>query len=371
MTTNRRTWLRQGSLALVGLTILSNRLLAVPVTHYTPAFPPDELIRLSSNENPYGPSPLARQAMTAAVTSSNRYPWQVTNKLLEEIGTRYGLTAAHVLIGAGSSEMLGLVTQYAALQPGHAVAADPTFRIWWKAAEKQGLSIVKVPLTNDKKHDLSTMLAKVNTQTRLVYLCNPNNPTGTVLDSNTLKTFIETVSKQTLVLLDEAYIEYTNEPTLAAMVATNKNIVVVKTFSKIYGMAGARIGYALGHPDTIAALESLQPWGNAGVSAVSLAGALASLQDKDFINMSLEKNTAARAFVYDTFAALKIPYIPSFTNFVYYSAQGFSGDLAASLKDNHIQGNRITEESGKWTRITIGTMEEMKVYSNVLKKIWK
>ncbi len=370
MDTNRRNWLKQTGFALAGLTLLSDSLYASPgysLKRNSPGGP----IRLSSNENPYGPSPMARKAMTDAVAGSNRYPWVNTNLLIDKIAAPYGLKNENVLMAAGSSEILGLVAHYASLQKGNAVSADPTFRSWWNAAEKCGLNIIKIPLTVDKKHDLTAMLSSINSQTRLVYVCNPNNPTGTVLPADNLKSFIEEASKKALVMLDEAYIEYCDEPSLAAMVANNKNLVVVKTFSKIYGLAGARAGYALAHADTIDQLASLQPWANAGVSAVSIAAASASLDDKDFISSTKTKNAAAKQAACNAFKELKIPYIDSHTNFIYYSSNGFNGDINAELKKNNIEGTRIIEETGRWTRITVGTMDEMKIFTDVLKQIWK
>jgi histidinol-phosphate aminotransferase len=373
MSTNRRTWLKQSGLALAGIALLNDNIYALPghSAFNGTAVPPGAPIRLSSNENPYGPSPMARKAMAEAVAASNRYPWTNTNLLIDKIAAGYGLRGDNVLMGAGSSEILGLVAQYASLTKGNAVAADPTFRSWWNAAEKCGLQIVKVPLTADKKHNLPAMLSSINAQTRLVYVCNPNNPTGTVLPPAELKSFIEEASKKALVLLDEAYIEYCEEPTLAGMVAGNKNLVVVKTFSKIYGLAGARIGYALAHADTIDQLAGLQPWANAGASAVALAAASASLDDKDFINSTKAKNTAAKQAACKVFKEMNIPFIASHTNFIYYSSKGFPGDVNAALKKNNVEATRIIEEEGRWTRITVGTMEEMNIYTTVLKQIWK
>jgi histidinol-phosphate aminotransferase len=370
MDTNRRNWLKQTGFALAGFTLLSDSLYASPGYDFK-RNPPGGPIRLSSNENPYGPSPMARKAMAAAIAGSNRYPWSNTNLLLDKIAAPYGLKNENVLLGAGSSEILGLVAHYASLQKGNAVSADPTFRSWWNAAEKCGLQIIKVPLTTDKKHDLPAMLKSMNDTTRMVYVCNPNNPTGTVAASAELSNFITAVSKKALVMLDEAYIEYCDEPSMAAMVTTNKNLVVVKTFSKIYGLAGARIGYALGHADTIDQLASLQPWANAGASAVSLAAASASLDDKDFISSAKTKNAAAKNLTCQVFKALNITYIASHTNFLYYSSKGFNGDINDELKKNNIEGTRIIEETGRWTRITVGTMDEMKIFTDVLKQIWK
>lgn len=367
----RRAWLKQSSLALAGIG-LGNRLFAADSTYTAEKIKrvtPPGIIKLSSNENPYGPSPLARRAMADAISQSNRYPWSVTEQLLGKIGEQYGLTDTHVLMGAGSSEILGLVSILAAMQKGNAVCAFPTFTIWWRVLQKLGLEIIKVPLTADKKHDLPAMLSAINGETRLVYVCNPNNPTGTVLPFQELKSFVEEASKKAIVLLDEAYTEYSGALSLASMVATNKNLVIAKTFSKIYGMAGARIGFALAHPDIIASLEALQPWANAGPGGVSLAGALASLDDVDFVKMSKANNQAAREYVEQQFKTLKVPFIPSNTNFIYYSLQQYAGNIEEAFKQQQIITRGIVEEDGKWVRTSIGTQQEMQQFITVLKNM--
>jgi histidinol-phosphate aminotransferase len=349
---------------------LNNHLIAAPYNGHRQEMP-TEKIRLNSNENPYGPSPLARQAMVDAVVSSNRYAWETGQTLRINIAKTFALSPENVLLGAGSSEILGLAAQLAALKKGNIVAANQTFRIWMNAAEKLGLQIIRVPLTNDKKHDLSSMLRAVNKETSLVYICNPNNPTGTIVPSVELKSFVEELSKSTMVLLDEAYIEYCDEPSLAELIVGNKNLIVAKTFSKFYGLAGARLGYALAHPETIKRLSALQPWENAGASAVSIAGANASLTDNAFKKATKQKNIETKEFVYSVYNELHIPYTVSYTNFLTYSVKDFTGNFIAALTEHNILAGRIIEEEGKWARITIGTLDEMKTYLNILKQIWK
>ncbi|MES2772587.1 MAG: histidinol-phosphate transaminase [Bacteroidota bacterium] len=366
----RREWLKQGSLLLAGFSLAGN-----VMGRGRNGFEFDEektardFIKLSSNENPYGPSPLARQAMAEAVVSSNRYPWQVTDLLRKKIGNLFGLDENHVLMGAGSSEILGTVAAFAGRNgtKGNAISPHPTFRLWWQAAESFGLSIKKVPLTDDKKVNTQTLLAAMDENTRLFYICNPNNPTGTIIPDEELRRCIEIASQKTMVLLDEAYTEYSDEPSMAKMVASNKNLVVAKTFSKIHGMAGARAGYALAHPDTIKQLAGFQPWANAGVSAVSLAGALASLDDKAFIQQCRTKNDAARSHTIANLEAMRIPVIPSHTNFIYYQVAAFKGDFPKAINDATMSAVRVFEDEGKWYRTSIGTMEEMKVFLEKVK----
>jgi histidinol-phosphate aminotransferase len=261
------------------------------------------------------------------------------------------------------------VTLHAARQKGNAITAAPSFSSWVPTAQKLGLDIIRVPLTPDKKHDLPAMLAKINTDTRLVYVCNPNNPTGTVLPSEDVKRFVEEASRKALVLLDEAYIEYCDQPSLSNLVKDNRNIIIAKTFSKIYGLAGARVGYALAHPDTINKLADLQPWPNGSVSAVSAAAALASLDDKDFLDMTRNNTRKAGAYAMKELQSMGFECIPSNTNFLYYSIRSVNGNWQELLQARNILTGRMVEESDKWTRTTIGTMEEMQSFIRAAKQI--
>jgi histidinol-phosphate aminotransferase len=368
MTTNRRNWLKQSGLAIAGMTMLNKTAFAGPVAETEVQSPP-EFIRLTSNENPFGPSPMARKAMSKAVEISNRYPWDDTTRLREKIGNRFNLTKEHVIIGAGSSEILGLAGQYVAKDKAHFVSADNTFRIWRRAALDTGATMTRTDLTADKKNDLAALEKAITAATKLIYVCNPNNPTGTIVDSASLKNFIADKSNKYMLVIDEAYLEYANQPSMAEFVATNKNVIVVKTFSKLYGLAGARIGYALAHPDTIKLLNSMQPWPNAGASAVAVAAASATLDDKDFFTMVVEKADAEKAKLYALYSSLGLSYIESHTNFVYYSLGSYSGDFPKEMENRKILCGGIVEEKEKWTRITVGTPAEMEQYRKAAKEI--
>lgn len=366
---HRRAWLRQSSLAIAGLTFAGKISARTNGQTIADNFLPPGPVRLTSNENPYGPSPMARKAMADAIALSNRYPWETTTALRKQIGNLVGLSEDHVLMGSGSTEILGLVALHAAMAKGNAVTGAPSFQSWVPVAERHGLEVIRVPLTREKKLDLAAMRSKVNGQTKLVYVCNPNNPTGTVLPSADVKNFVEEVSKRSLVLLDEAYIEYCDEPTLAGLVTSNKNIIIARTFSKIYGLAGARIGYALAHPDTLGKLAALQPWPNGGTGLVSVMGAMASLQDKEFLRTTKASNKKAGVYAMDSLKSMGYECIPSNTNFLYYSVKSFNGNWTELLKEKNILTGRIVEEEGKWTRTTIGTMEEMQAFIAAAKQI--
>ncbi len=356
---NRRTLIRHAALASAAFAFSRDSFarLAYPGS-ISPAT--SGIIKLSSNENPHGPSPAACKAMMEAVASCNRYPWEQTAVLKDKIGRHFGLSSDHVMIGAGSSELLGVASTWAALKKGNAVAPDPTFRLWMPAARRLGIDIRLVPLDARKVTDLQRLKDRADAQTKMIYICNPANPTGTIVPAGDLEAFIRMVPGDCMILLDEAYTEFCDEPSMAKMVNDHPNLVVAKTFSKIYGLAGTRIGYALAHPDTIKELNALQPWANAGAGAVSLAGAIASLGDEAFINHCRKENEKAKQILYNTLQKAGMPYIPSSTSFVYFDAKPFGKDFRATLEKQNIIGARSFENNSSWLRLSIGTVEEMK-----------
>ena len=361
MKNDRRHWLKQTGLVFTGLSLAPLKNFALPFNQFTNK-PGNDPIRLNANENPYGPSPLARKAMAEAVQISNRYQWTGGTELISAIATKNNLAGDNILIGAGSTEILDLVIQYVALKKGSFIVADPTFSPWAKTAERLGLQKIAVPLTPAKAYDLSAMLQAVKADTKMIHVCNPNNPTGTTCDKDLLISFVKEASKKVLVLVDEAYIDYANQESLSTLVNENENLIITKTFSKIYGLAGARAGYALAHPNTIDQLSQLQTWSNGGVSAVTLAGATASLKDNDFVNSSYSLNEKARKFTIEQLERLHIRCIPSYSNFIYFSLVNYEKDFFNQLKSGNINGTRIYEENGKWSRITVGTMQEMQMF---------
>lgn len=361
-TLDRREWLKKSALTLAGIGLAGRMSSLYAQEEYT------DYIKISSNENPYGPSPMAVEAMIKAVTTSNRYPWQVTAELKEKIGLKHGLSADHVLVGAGSSELLGIIAAYAGREPGNMVAGHPTFKLWFNAAESFGLQIRKIPLTPDKYHDIPAMVAAMDDKTRLVYIVNPHNPTGTVLSHTVMENAVRSFTHQSLLLLDEAYIDYIDEPGQAQLVKENKNLIIAKTFSKVYGMAGARAGYILAHPEMIQSISSWMAWPNAGVSTVSLAGALAALDDHAFAQMTRSKNNAVKDMVTQALTEINVPVIPSSTSFIYYDTSALKHDVAAACVAANIHGVRTYEEGTAWRRTSLGTMAEMERFIDVVRK---
>ena len=325
------------------------------------------MIRLGSNENPHGPSTLAKQAMIEAVGISNRYQWDMNVLLKTEIAKKTGHTKDHVALGAGSSELLGVVSLWAAYKKGNVVASEPTFKLWMPAARRMGLPTKLVPLTSTKHNDLNGLMNAMDQDTKMVYLCNPNNPTGTVSPTSDLENFIKKVASTTIVLLDEAYTDYYDTPSMSKMIDAYPNLVIAKTFSKTFGMAGARVGYVLAHPNTIKDLNEFQAWANAGPSAVSMQGALAAIKDEEFIAYCKQENIKAKDILYQGFDALGIKHIKSFTSFVYFDTATYKKNITALLLANQITGARSFEQNSSWLRISIGTVAEMEKVVAVLK----
>lgn len=357
---NRRNWLLQSSLALTGLSIFPFTGFAAPAPPLPEAgYKPGDPIRLNCNENPYGPSPAAQMAMAQSVKISNRYQWDTIGKLMAAIAAKNGAIEDNVLMGAGSTEILDICVQFATAVKGSVVVADPSFSRWADIAEKAGMQKILVPLTADKHIDLPAMQKAIKPDTRMVYICNPNNPTATICDHDALVAFVKEAAKKTLVVVDEAYIELAGGTSLANLAAKTPNLIVVKTFSKIYGLAGSRVGYCIGHTTTIEQLSDQRCAFNIAVSAVTMAGALAALEDTAFLKKTYELNKAVRTYTITEMEKLSIRCIPSNTNFIYFSLANYKKDFFAQLKNNNILGTEIFEEDGKWSRITVGTMHEM------------
>ncbi len=368
----RRKLLKQAAFA-IGAFSISRELFATESGAYmngslqATSFVQNNMIRLGSNENPHGPSALAKQAMIEAVGISNRYQWDMNVLLKTEIAKMTGHTKEHIALGAGSSELLGIVSLWAAYKKGNVVASEPTFKLWMPAARRMGLPTKLVPLTTTKHNDLNGMINAMDEQTKMVYLCNPNNPTGTVSPQAELESFIKKVASSTIVLLDEAYTDYYDTPSMSNLIDTYPNLVIAKTFSKTFGMAGARVGYVLAHPATIKQLNEFQAWANAGPSAVSMQGALAAIKDKAFVDYCKKENIKAKAVLYKGFEDLGIEHIKSYTSFVYFDTATYKKNIPALLLEHNIMGARPFEQNSSWLRISIGTVTEMEKVVAVLK----
>jgi histidinol-phosphate aminotransferase len=342
---------------------------------YVPGKPIDELerelgipraIKLASNENPLGPSPMALTVLAETAAILHRYPDGGANRLRVALADRYKLTSDHVILGNGSDEILGLLAR-AFLSPGdEAVMADQTFVIYkMEVTAAHGVPMI-VPL-KQWRHDLPAMLRAITTRTRLVFICNPNNPTGTMASADDVTAFMQRVPDDVIVVFDEAYYEYVQDqhfPNGLHWVMQRRNAIVLRTFSKIYGLAGLRVGYGLTTPDIVGYLNRIRPPFN--VNTVAQRAALAALADDEHVARSRALNAAEMDTVRAGLAALGFEPLPSQANFLLFDVGRdgravFEALLREGIIVRHIEGRLI--------RVTIGLPEENRYFLDALKKV--
>src|ERR1700730_6319430 len=273
------------------------------------------VVRLSSNENPYGPSPKALKAMTDSFGLACRYPDEHNNVVIDKLAKVNGVNHDQILLGDGSSEILKLCAEtFTGKERGNLVAADPTFEAILEQAKVNGAEVVKVPLTPTFAHDLPKMLAAA--KEGLIYVCNPNNPTASITPKDQLRDFITKTPRETMILVDEAYFHYADSPdyeSVIALVKDHPNLIVSRTFSKIYGMAGLRCGYCIAQKETIERMRQQQMWDSLNIMA--LAAASASLDDLDQVPSGQRLNAEAKQFTTSELARIGYKTIPSQANF--------------------------------------------------------
>jgi histidinol-phosphate aminotransferase len=326
-----------------------------------------EVVRLSSNENPYGPSPTAFDAMREAFDLAWRYPDEAADALVADLAKRHGVPADHVLLGDGSSEILKLAAAACTGPDRPCVVADPTFEAIGQYARAAGAEVVKVPLTDDARHDLERMRPA---GAGLVYLCNPNNPTGSITPKAEVRSFLARVPASTVVVADEAYADYADSDdyeTLVPRAVERANLVVTRTFSKIYGMAGLRCGYAVARPETIARLRRQQAWDTLNVMA--LAAGRAGLADAEHTGRSRRLNRETRSYVASALGSLGCPVIPSQTNFVMAALGRDAGPVIEALAARGVQVGRRFPAMPEHLRVTVGTRPQMELFLEALRTV--
>ena len=366
MNINRRDWLKTAFLGSAALTLSPLEFLANETPNFNELKNSNETIRLCFNENPFGTSPKALEAMQKSLSLSSRYDFKLADVLCEKIAGNNNVKKENILVSAGSSFLLELITKYVSLDKGHIIIPDPSFTIFAPIAEFLGMSKSVIPLNDKKKIDLEKMKSSIQKDTKLIYICNPNNPTGDLLSRLEIENFIKSIPDNIIILVDEAYIEFTTQKSLNDLVDVYKNLIVTRTFSKLYGFAGARLGYAIGNPKLIVELKKLQSWSGAEISVVTMAGAIAAMDDQEFITKVLDNSKKVKDFTISEFNIRGIKTIPSSANFVYFSLENYKSDYFKKLKEAKILGGKTYEEKGKWTRISLGTIEEMRKYFDVI-----
>jgi histidinol-phosphate aminotransferase len=382
---NRRAWLKTSTLLTGGLTFLSGTLSGLAVSaspritsprvlsdaEFDLASPPELKARLFANENPFGPSEKAKKAIVDALGKSYQYAFRDIGVMEEKITAFEGLEKGMVLLASGSSPILMAAAMCFCKEGDSVISGDPSYADLPEIAERFKAKWVKVPLTSEYKLDLDAMEKAIDNTTKLVYICNPNNPTATVVDTAKLKAFCERVSKKVTVFVDEAYIDYLPDvqaTTLIESVKKGQNIIVARTFSKLYGFAGLRIGYMIAQPEMVKKIEQYCV-GPIGICATSIAAAIASYQDKEFLQVALQKTLASKNYLYKVLKDEGYEYIPSSANFVMFPVK-MEGERFVDEMNKRSVGVRFWKFNNKnWCRVSIGRMDEMEAFAAAFKEI--
>ncbi len=338
-----------------------------PAVSQTPAPGAAPAVRLGFNENPYGPGPAARAAIRAAIADGWKYAVPEEMALKALIAEREGLTARHVLIGEGSSEILHIAAMLYGLDHGELITASPTFPMVAEHARAIGGTVREVPLDASLCFDLKGMRAALSPNTRLIYVCNPNNPTGTLVPGAELREFIASMPKQVNVLVDEAYLELAAdmaENSAVSRVKQDDNVIVARTFSKLHGLAGLRIGYALARPDIIERLARLKL---AVASSLGLAAAAASYADRDFQELSRRSIAEGVAITVAVLQELKLRYAPTRANFVFFDTGQPISQFLAAMRQRGFAVGRPFPPYDTWCRVSMGTVEQMRAFAAALR----
>lgn len=384
---NRRSWIKSGLIAAGGVTLAPNIGWASAASKRVnpesiiweiddPSYlndAPTIKARLNANENPHGPSESVKKAIADAISTGNRYGHGEAMTLIGLIAEKEGVTPDCVMLGPGSTDLLEKTAINRFIKGGNIVSADPSYMSLINTAQAVGATWKPVPLTADHAHDLPAMEKAVDAQTQLVYVCNPNNPIGSLTKASDLKEFCKTVSKKVPIFVDEAYLEFLDDPdanTMAGLVSEGHDVIVARTFSKIHSMAGLRIGYIVATPERIKSITTMVR-GTMGLCVTSVQGAIASMRDKDFSKKCQVLNTASREYLCKELDALGYKYIPSHTNFVIFPLKkGVNGrQFMTAMTEQGVGIRTYSFDNEPWCRVSMGTMEEMHIFADAFKKV--
>jgi histidinol-phosphate aminotransferase len=333
--------------------------------------PVSDPLRLNFNENPLGLAPQARQAVIDVLGEACRYPDEMYGELVARLAAKHGVAEESVVLGNGSTEVLQMAVQAWAGPGAKLVLAEPTFEAVLRYQRPLGYRVEKVPLDAHLAHDVGAMrrAAENGGRATVVYLCNPNNPTATLTSSAVIGRWIGEAPETTLFLVDEAYVEYVRAPgyqTAIPWIAERPNVVVSRTFSKIYGMAGLRLGYGLAHPDTARRLGLYRASDNG--NAAALAAGLASLEDDGLVSRSRASNESAKRIVLSCLDELDLSYLPSHANFLMHRIEGDGEVYRRRMREAGVLVGRPFPPLVGYSRLSLGLPSEMERFAAVLRE---
>ncbi len=373
---SRREWFKS-SIGIGGLMMTPSILSAEEIKKYNPR-PLADVVKLSSNENPYGPSERVRNAIIDSFDDACRYPYEYILELQKILAKKHNVSPESIVITGGSNEALRVTGLAVADDGGEIVAGQPTYLALMSYAEALGGKINWVPVDSNKGYDLTSIEKNINDKTKMVFIANPNNPTGTLLEKSSLSKFCERVTDKTLVFCDEAYYDYINEknyPSMDYLVRQGKDIIISRTFSKVFGMAGLRIGYLVLKPELADKLfGKYSPYGRnkimAQTNVLAVAAAIEALKDKDFYAFSLKKANEEKDKIYKLLDYLDLNYVESSTNFVFFESKKHIDILSKDMLDKGVIVGRPFPPFYDWCRVSTGTSQEVDKFENAMLSIY-
>lgn len=372
--------LQAGAFANAPLTLdRSNRIYRSPLLreHFLPGQTLENqdaskmVAKLNANENPYGPPATAMQAVKDSVSGGNRYAWRELTDLVDKIAKKEGVTPNHIMMGPGSSDLLEKVAIVLFKDGGNVVSADPSYMSLMNVTKSIGGTWKAVPCNDDWSHNLKAMEAAIDKDTKLVYICNPNNPVGMITSGKDLLDFCSRVSEKVPVFIDEAYIELAvgaDTESMISLLQQKKNVIIARTFSKIMGMAGLRIGYIAALPTFLDQIQDITR-GGMGIAYTSIAAASAALDDKTFQDDTRKLNHEAKQYLYASLDKMGYKYIPSFTNFVMFPITMNGKEYLSKMGAKGVMVRSFDMRDKTWCRVSLGTMDEMKMFVSALQDL--
>ena len=373
---SRRDWFKS-SIGIGGLMLTPSILTAEEIKKYNPRSK-SSIVKLSSNENPYGPSERVLNAIKNSFNDACRYPYEFIQELQKTLARKHDVPIESIVITGGSNEALRITGLAISNKGGNIVAGQPTYLALMNYAEAWGAEIKWVPVDSDKGYNLKKIRQSIDKETNMVFIANPNNPTGTLLKANSLADFCEDISKQTLVFCDEAYYDYINEkdyPSMDYLVRKGENVIISRTFSKVYGMAGLRIGYLVLKPKLADDLfGKYSPYGRPNIMAqtnvLAVAAASEALKDTDFYKFSLKKANEEKDKIYKLLDYLDLKYVKSSTNFVFFESKKHIDKLTAEMLEKGVRIGRPFPPFYDWCRISTGTSQEVDIFIESMLEVY-